>query len=375
MDLKKIIIIGGGFAGLSALEVLCPKKGQSLEATLINEKEKNSFLPLLPDCLGRGINPEHLLFDLKEFSARKHFNLIIDKVSAVNLDKKEVITSGQSLNYDFLIIASGSETNFYGNNDFRRNSFKLDDAQDAALIRRALDENNYDSFLVSGAGYTGVEVATNLRIYLEKRKINKRVIIVERAPVILGPLEQWMKDYVVKNLKKLNIEVLLNSSIEKVEGNKISLAAGTVFDNSMLIWAAGVRTSDFIQNLKIEKNPQGRIRVDEYLRVNDTCYAAGDSAYFSRKNEFLRMAVQFAIAQGACCAKNILRSLKGKRLIKFKPLDLGLIIPLANNRGAGRVLGIEMKGFLPVFFHYLMCIYRSYGLKNKLGLIKDLMRG
>jgi NADH dehydrogenase len=372
MEMKKIIVIGGGFAGLSALSVLCRSRRQGLEVTLINEKDKSSFLPMLPDCLGRNICPEYLLFDLKEFSAKKHFNFIPDKVSAVNLDKKEVVISGKSLNYDFLIVASGSETNFYGNDEIRGNSFKLDDAQDAGLIRKALEENNYDSFLISGAGYTGIEVATNLRVYLKKRKINKKIIIIEHAPAILGPLEQWMKDYVADNLKRLGIEVLLNSSIEKVEGGKIELVGGISFDNSMLIWAAGVKTSDFIQKLNIEKNPQGRIKVDEYLRVNNTCFAAGDTAHFSHKENFLRMAVQFAIVQGECCAKNIIRSIEGKKLIKFRPVDLGLIIPMANNRGAGKVLGIKMKGFLPVFFHYVMCIYRSYGLKNKLGILKDL---
>ncbi|MDD5356515.1 MAG: FAD-dependent oxidoreductase [Candidatus Omnitrophica bacterium] len=371
--MKKVIIIGGGFAGLSALAVFCRSKRQDLEVTLINEKDKVSFLPMLPDCLGRNINPEHLIFDLAEFSAKKHSNFIMDKVAAVNLEKRELVISNKNLKYDFLIISSGSETNFYGNNEIRHHSFKLDDAQDAGLIRKSLDENKYDSFLVTGAGYTGIEVATNLRVYLEKRKINKRIIIVERAASILGPLPQWTKDYVADNLKRLNIEVLLNSSIDKAEGGKISLSGGVSFDNSMLIWAAGVKTSDFIQNLNVEKNPQGRIRVDEYLRVNNTCFAAGDAAYFSYKNNFLRMAVQFAIIQGDCCAKNIIKNIEGRKLIKFRPIDLGLIIPMANNKAAGRVLGIEMKGFLPIFFHYVMCIYRSYGLKNKFGIIKDLM--
>jgi len=368
--MKKIIIIGGGFAGLSALAVFCRRESRDFEITLIDEKDNASFLPMLPDCLGRGVAPEHLLYDLAGLSAKKHFNFIMDKVIGINLEKKEVMTSKVNLNYDFLIVASGSETNFYGNSRLKDCSFKLDNAQDAGSMRKALDD--YDCFLIFGAGYTGIEVATNLRIYLEKKKIDKRIVIVERSAAMLGPLPQWMKDYVADNLKRLNIEVLINSSLDKVEGSKVSLTGGATFDNSMLIWAAGVKTSDFIQNLNVEKNPQGRIKVDEYLRVDNACFAAGDAAYFSRNNIFLRMAVQFAVAQGNCCAKNIIRSAQGKRLIKFRPLDLGLIIPMANNRAAGRILGVNMKGFLPVFFHYLMCIYRSYSLRNKLGIIKDL---
>jgi len=373
--MKRIVIIGGGFAGVSALSGLrSHQKRLGLEVTLINDKQRVSFLPMLPDCLGRNVSPENLLLDLAVLSAKMDFNFIQDRVSAVDLLKKQVTASALTLGYDFLLISSGTETNFYDNNEIRERSFKLDDASDALLVRRALEGKSYASYLIAGAGYTGIEVATNLRVFLKKRKIDKQIMIIERAPSILGPLPQWMKDYVADNLKRLNIEVLLNSSIERVEENRIRLSGGEVFENSMLIWAAGVRTADFIRDLKVEKNPQGRINTDEYLRVNASCFAAGDTAYYSDKNNFLRMAVQFAIMEGAYAAKNIIRILEGKRLAKFKPLDFGYIIPMANNRACGIILGINMKGFLPLLLHYFMCIYRSYGLKNKLGIIKDLIK-
>ncbi|MFA5177080.1 MAG: FAD-dependent oxidoreductase [Candidatus Omnitrophota bacterium] len=364
--MKKIIIIGAGFAGLTALSRLYNygKKGE-LEITLINDKQQSSFLPMLPDCLGRGVAPEHLMLDLAALSKKKNFNFIKDKVISLDLAKKEVSTSALNLQYDFLLIASGSETNFYGNDEIRKTAFKLDNAQDAASLRRALDEKDYDSYLVVGGGYTGIEVATNIRVYLKKRKVDKRIVVIERAPSILGPLPEWTKSYVLANLKRLGIEVLTNTSIEKVAG----------FANPMLIWAAGVRTSDFIQNLNVGKNSQGRLKTDEYLRVNDSCLAAGDAAYFSHKNNFLRMAVQFAIMQGSCAAGNIIRQARGKSLAKYKPVDLGLIIPLANNQACGIILGINMRGCLPVLFHYIMCVYRTYGFRNKLGIVKDLITG
>ncbi len=374
--MKKIIIIGAGFAGISALKRLISYKGrENIEITLINDKEEVSFLPLLPDCLGRDIKPEYLLFDLASLKNRKNFNFVKDRVIALDLEKKEVKTSSISLSFDFLIIASGTETNFYGNNEIKEASFKLDDAQDAILIRKALDEKDFSSYIIAGAGYTGIEVATNLRVYLRKNKKDKRIIIVERAPSMLGPLPQWMKNYVTDNLKRLGIEVLLNASIERIEGNTIRLSDSKVFESSMLIWAAGVRTADFIQNLKVEKNAQGRIKTDEYLRFNDSCFAAGDTAYFPYKNNFLRMAVQFAIMEGSFSALNVLRTIEGRKPVKYTPLDLGYFVPMANNRACGVALGVNMKGRLPVVLHYIMCIYRSYTFKNKLGIIKDLFVG
>ena len=371
--MKKIIIIGAGFAGISAIQRLTSYKGRDdLEVTLINEKEQMSFLPVLPDCFGRNIKPEHLLFNLASLRNRRNFKFVQDRAIALNLEKKEVKTTSLSLNFDFLIIASGSETNFYGNNAIKEASLKLDDAKDAILIRKSLDEKDFNSYIIAGAGYTGIEVATNLRVYLRKNKKDKRIVIVERAASMLGPLPQWMKEYVADNLRRLNIEVLFNTSIDKIENNTVRLSDSKVFENSMLIWAAGVRTADFIQNLGLEKNAQGRIKTDEYLRFNEACFAAGDSAYFSYRNNFLRMAVQFAIMEGSFSALNVLRAVEGRPLVKYTPVDLGYIVPMANNRACGVVLGIKMKGLLPLILHYSMCIYRSYTLKNKLGIIKDL---
>jgi NADH dehydrogenase len=373
--MKKILIIGAGFAGLSSLAVLSRSiRNLGLDVTLINDKDYSSFLPMLPDCLGRGIDPKYLVCDLKVLSKKNNFNFVKDRVLAVDLTNRQVRTTALKLGYDFLIIASGSETNFYGNTQIKDHAFKLDDADDARLLIEAMRSQTSDNYLVAGGGYTGVEVATNLRSYFEKRSLNKKIIIIERAPSILGPLPEWMKDYVVDNLRRLKIDIFVNSGVDSIENAVVKLTDGKVFDNALLIWAAGVRTAYFIQELKVEKNPQGRIKVDSYLRVNDSCFAAGDSGYFTYKNNSLRMAVQFAIKEGACAAGNIVQNIKGENLIEYKPLDLGYVIPMANNRSCGIILGINIKGFFPTLMHYLMCLYRSCNFKNRLGIISDLMK-
>lgn len=363
--MKKIIIIGAGFAGLSASCVLRGKK--DIEVTLIDNKETSDFLPLLPDCIGRGINPENLKFDINKAARR----FIKEEVVAVDLDRRQVVTKAQALDYDYLIIASGSETNFYGNENIRQNAYKLDGAEDIKRIVAILKDNNFTNYIIAGAGYTGIEVATNLRI----NKPNAKIIIAERAASILGPLPEWMKRYVADNLARLKIDVLTETTIDKIEDKKAYFSGNRVFDNSIVIWAAGVKTSAFIQNLKIEKNAQGRIKVDEHLRLNESCFVAGDTTYFAYRDNFLRMAVQFAIMEGEVAAKNILRSIKGANLIKYKPVDLGFVIPMANNRSCGQVFGINLKGFVPTILHFMMCIYRSQGVKNKLGIIGDLIKG
>lgn len=371
--MKKILIIGCGFAGLSAAQRLSRFK-DALEVVVIDKNPYFNFLPCLPDVIGRGIDADNLRYPIKLLSQRLGSNFIQEGVESIDLEKNLVFSPPRNIAYDYLIIASGTETNFYGNSEIRQRAYKLDDAEDARLLRQTIEKNDFDYYIISGAGYTGIEIATNLRTYLHKKSKDKPIIIVEKAPAILGPLPEWIKDYVANNLKALNIRVLLNSSVVKADERRVIVSDQTIFNNAMLIWAAGVKTPDFVQKLNVDKTPQGRLKVDAYLRIKDNCFAVGDSAYFAYNNSFLRMAVQFAITQGDLSGSNIIRSIKGMALRKYNPRDLGYIIPLANNKSCGQIVGIKMKGLLPTFFHYVMSIYRSYGFKNRLGMVSDLLR-
>ena len=371
--MTKILVIGGGFGGISVASKLC-KSGLDLDTILIDKKETSDFLPMLPDCIGRDINPEFLNHKIDNIGKKMGFKFIREEVVSIDLEKRQASTKTLSLNYDYLVIASGSETNFYGNENIRQNAYALDDAVDVKKLMHTLSQNEFDNFIIGGGGYTGIEVATNLRVYLDKAGRKSKIMIVERAPAILGPLPEWIKNYVSDNLKELNIEVCLNCTIEKIDGHSVNLSGGRNLNSALVIWAAGVETAGFIQGLKLEKNPQGRIKVDEYLRINNNCFAVGDAALFTYGRGFLRMAVQFAIAQGECVAQNIIKSIKVEPLKKFMPQDSGYIIPMANNRSCGTVLGLNFKGFLPTALHFLMCIYRSYGMKNKLGIVRDLIK-
>jgi len=370
--MKKVVIIGCGFAGVSAVERLSRFK-REVEVTVIDRNPYFNFLPLLPDVIGRDIDPDNLRFPIRTLSEKLGLTFFEEEVTSVNLEKNSVSTHKQNITYDYLLIAAGSETNFYGNNEVKQCAWKLNDAADAALIRKTIDENDFDYYVISGGGYTGIEIATNLRRYLDKRNKRKPVIIVEKAPGLLGPLPEWMKEYVSGNLKEMNIEVLTNNSVAKTSKNTVTLANQKIFANAMFIWAAGVKTADFIKDMPVEKTPQGRLKVDEYLRIKDNCFVAGDSSYFTYKNGFLRMAVQFAITQGEAAAANIIRSIQGNKLTRFRPADLGYIIPMANNKSCGSILGANLKGILPTLLHYVMCTYRSCGIKNKLGLLKNLI--
>jgi NADH:ubiquinone reductase (H+-translocating) len=371
--MKKVIIIGAGFAGLSAARKLS-RCGLKLEITLFDKKERSDFLPLIPDCIGRNIKLEFLTGDIARFCRKLRINFIKEEVISVDLESRRVFISSADYAYDYLVIASGSQTNFFSNPDAQNYAYALNNVNQVKKIIEGLKSNRFDNFIICGGGYTGIEIATNLGVYFKKANLGNKIIIVERAPGILGPLPEWMKSYVTENIKSMGIEVLTNSVIENIGLEEVSVSGGRVFKRSMLIWVPGVKTAEFIQKLNVPKNPQGRIVVDEYLRVRDNCFCAGDTAFFGSKNNFLRMAVQFAIIQGDQAAKNIIRSIKNMPLRKYRPLDLGYIIPMANNRSCGQVLGLNVTGYLATFLHFSMCIFRAISWKNRWGLICNLLK-
>ncbi|HNW40188.1 MAG TPA: FAD-dependent oxidoreductase [Candidatus Omnitrophota bacterium] len=372
--MKKIVIIGAGFAGLSAARRLS-RCGLPVEITLFDKKGEFNFLPLLPNCLGCLINPDFLVNQVAGFCRKLKIKFNQEEIVSVDLAAREVKSGKASYDYDYLVIASGSQTNFFANSAAQAYGYSLNSVADIQSILARLRENNFENLVICGAGFTGIEAAANLWLYLKKKRLSKKIIIVERAPDILSALPGWIREYVSENLKDLGIEVLTNSMIENIQADKLEISGGKIFQQAMLIWVPGVRTADFIQKLKIAKNPQGRIIVDEYLGAGSNCFCAGDAAAFGKNSIFLRMAVQFAITQGHQAAGNIIRSLKNLPLKKYCPQDLGYIIPMVNNRSCGQVLGWNVSGFLATFLHFTMCIFRSLGWKNRRGLMSDLLKG
>jgi NADH dehydrogenase len=371
--MHKIIIIGAGFAGLSAAKRLSGFNS-GLRITLFDKKDSSDFLPLLPDAIGRRINPDFLAGKISDLSGKENLDFIKEEVIAVDFESRQVVTSNSSYTYDFLVIASGSQTNFFANRDAQNHAYALNSVDDAKRILNALKEDKFENFIICGGGYTGIEAASNLRLYCRKKGITAKIVIVERAPEILAPLPGWMKSYVRANLESMGIEILVNSVIESIQESRLAVSGNRIFEKAMLFWVPGVRTADFIQKLPVEKNPQGRIVVDEYLKFKEDCFCAGDTAFFTKKGGSLRMAVQFAIAEGDHAALNIIRRIKNLPLKKFIPRDLGYIIPMANNKSCGVVFGFNLKGVLPTLLHFIMCIYRLSGLKNKIGLVGNLTK-
>lgn len=380
--MSRLVIAGGGFAGVSALKTLskAPKSLKNkLEITLVDKKPYFEFLPMLPDVSGGWLKPDRIRRGLREICKTRGAAFLEKRIDRLDLEGNTVRADGQDIPYDHLILATGSRTNYYDDHEMREKCICVDSVADAVSARELVLEKAGQgdiNIIVVGGGYTGIELASNIDLLLKRNAKPNKIFIVERAREILATLPAWMRDEVKKELAGLGIEIICDDPVKSYDGSSLTLSSDRKIKDAVCVWAAGVKTPDFIDDLDIPKE-RSRILVDEYLKpagsgINNV-YAAGDTACFKGTGDdtILRMAVMFSLAQGKNAAGNILRQITGRPLTRYEPVDLGFLIPVASGKAPGKVLGANVHGSAGYLMHYFMCIYRSEPA-NRYAILKDL---
>jgi NADH dehydrogenase len=368
-----VVIVGGGFAGLAAAEMLRRGRGR-VDVTLIDRKPTWDFLPMLPDVLGGRVNPDHLEYDLARLGRSLGFTFVQGEVTSVDVPGRAVRTADRSLPFDHAVIATGTRTAFHGDEQARQHARQLDTVADARRVLDDLADSARRAFVVVGGGYTGVEVATNIRATFRRRGLRRRILICELAPSILHGLRPEFRNYAENNLRRMDIEVHTGTTVAEIEPDRCRLSSGEFIRDALVIWNAGKRGRDVAASLPAEADRQGRVRVDDRLLIDDRVAVVGDAAHFEYRGAPLRMAVQFALVEGWRAGLNVLRSLGGRGPVVCRPHDLGIVVPMANGRSCGRALDMLVYGRLATALHYGMCIYRSRGLGRRLRMIAGLRR-
>ena len=372
-----IVIIGAGFAGLEAARVLSGKRkalGQR-RIIVVDAKRTFDFLPVLPDVISGRIPRAHASVDLAAYLENRGVSFENAQVESLDTNAREVrLKSGHVLSFEYVIVAPGSQTNFYGMKDLEKRALKLDSAQDAAMIQNTVCTYPEKCFVIVGGGYTGIELATHIARLLKKRRVKKtRIHVIERQEDILGSLPVWMKNYCRINLCALRVALTTDVSIKESTDAFLKLSNGLEIPDYLLIWAAGVQTPDFVRQLAVPKDRQGRLETDATLQFAPGAFVAGDAASLASRGKPLRMSVLFSLKEGRVAAGNVVRLCLGKKdLKKYRPLDLGFLVPLSNRKACGQVFFLPIRGFIGWVLHYLMCIYRSLTWPCRLGIFADM---
>lgn len=369
--MSRILILGGGFAGLSAARAL---RRSRQECVLVDQRAAQEFLPLLPDLIGREFPPDLLRLPYTQASDRWGFRFLRARVSQINAADHVVHTlDGPSLRYDALIIALGSVSADRGVPGVREHARMLDGIADAHRIAQQFRCAPDATYLVAGGGYTGVELATNLARLSRHHGGQARILIAESGDALCRATGPRCSAYVTRQAQLGGVELLRETRVASVDGTKLELTNGERLTDTHLLWATGVETPPCVRALDLPQTPDGRLICDASLRLADGLFVAGDCAGVTHRGHPLRMSIQAALMQGAAAARNAERALKRHPPRRYRPVDLGYVVPLAHGVACGNALGIPVKGRPGMLLHYLMCLYRTWLPATRHALFRHLL--
>jgi NADH dehydrogenase len=356
---KNIVIIGGGFAGINLAKELGNNPHFSI--TLVDKNNYNFFPPLIYQVATAYLEPSSISYPFRKLFAEKtnlHFRL--GSLVKVETELNQVILNNGSLSYDTLVFATGAETNYFGNENIRKNSIPMKTLSDAIIMRNTLllrmeqasisnDPKEVEKLLtlvIAGGGPTGVEISgmfAEMKLgilrkdYPELKGKGGGIYLVDGGKAVLSPMSEKSQQDTAAVLNKLGVTLIMNTHVEDFSDDTVVLSDGAKIISKNLIWAAGVTAKTF-EGIPAAWYGRGkRLLVDEHNKVigSDNVYAVGDTCLQTSDEAFPAghpQVAQVAIQQGKQLAKNIIRAQGGKNLLAFKYKDRGsmAIIGYAN---------------------------------------------
>lgn len=391
-QLPRVVVIGAGFAGLNLIKRL---RNKPIEIVLLDKNNFHQFQPLLYQVAIAGLEPDSIVTPIRKlFQGYKNLVFRMAEVLEINPKKQMVITNIGYLTYDFLVIATGSTTNYYGLNQIAENSVGLKDIRDALDIRSWVLQNLEEAvitcdlkekdaltnFVIVGGGPAGVELAGALaefkryllhKDYPEIAKEWMKIYLLEAGDRLLSAMSEKSSQHALKVLKKLEVEVLLNTAVESYDGEKVSLKDKKPITAKSLVWTAGVQGSypKGLTHSNIERG--NRLKVDSYNQVTgyENIFAIGDVAVMV-SDELPKghpMLAPVAIQQGNLLAKNLLHFIKdGKFKKPFHYSDKGSMATIGKNKAVAEIGKTKLKGWLAWVMWSTVHLISITGFKNKL---------
>jgi NADH dehydrogenase len=400
---QRILILGGGFGGLyTALRLERIFSGDdSVEITLLSDENFLLFTPMLPQVPSGTIEAKHIVSPLRAFFRTVRFQNA--EVESIDYQARVVVASHcgvcgpRKLEFDHLVLALGSITQFHGLPGVAENAFPMKSLSDAMSFRNHIIDvfEHADmqsepatreamlTFVVAGGGFAGVETAAELRdfahtvrrYYPNVRAEEVRVVLVHSGARIMPEISESLALYAARKLRTKGVEVLLNTRVVSAAGDWVELSNGDRIVARTLVWTTGVAPSPLLATTPCQRNRRGQVVVNEFLEVpgHPGIWALGDCAEIPtpQAGQFYPPTAQHAIRQGKAVAENIAASIQGGQGRPFLYKPIGVLASLGRRSAVAEVCGFRFSGFFAWWLWRTVYLFKLPGLERKVRVALD----
>lgn len=377
-SMKKIVILGGGFAGISAAKKLLKyKKVHQLNITLIDKKDFQLFTPALYEVATSEAPKQKVIIPYKDIFD-KRISVVKGSVHSID-NKKQIVklSSGEELSYDFLLVALGSEPAYYNIPGLKEHSITLKTLEDALKIKNTIKDmcckegvcKRQVKVVIGGGGFAGTELAAELLSYKDRLAVQNHlerdcldISVIQGSDRLLKELDEHVSVIAQKRMKNSQMHFCFGAHIKEVTNTHVLTDDGKKYPYDLLLWTGGVMPNNHLHHESFPLTKRGQIAVNTSLNVQnyDNVFAAGDiSGFVDPKSGASAPGVaQVAEEQGRISAENIIRTIVGKPLLQYHLRHFGYIVPLRGKYASAEFMGnLHLDGFLGWVLEQLVGLY------------------
>jgi NADH dehydrogenase len=390
----RVVIIGAGFGGFWAIRELTKAP---VDVVLVDRNNYHTFFPLLYQVGAAELGPEQISHPVRSFLRRRpNVEFLMDEVKNVDMVHRVVEGNRHSLNYDYLVLAAGSASHFFGVSGAAENSLPLRSLEEGIEVRNHIlhcfEQAAHEpdpavcqrllTFTIVGGGPTGVEFSGALSELISgpMRKDYPtldfqmvQIVLLEAGKGLLSGMPQKLSQYALDRLHQKGVKVRLEALADEVTGQSVRLKSGELIPTKTVIWTAGVRASGVAESLGLPVNNKGQVSVGPTLQIPEhpEVYVVGDSASLEANDGPLPMIAPVAMQQGEAAARNIVRQVNGQEPHPFRYKDMGMLAGIGRNAAVAHLGRVKFTGFLAWVLWLVVHIYRLIGFRNRLQVLTD----
>ncbi|AKP51051.1 NAD(P)/FAD-dependent oxidoreductase [Cyclobacterium amurskyense] len=396
LSLPRIVVIGAGFAGLKLAREL---KNKDYQVILLDKNNYHQFQPLFYQVATAGLEPSAISFPLRKvFHNTPNVTFRMAEAQRIDQSKNRLYTDIGYIDYDYLILAMGADTNYFGMKNIMDNSVPMKSVSEALFIRNKII-SNYErainiadiekrkalmNVVIVGGGPTGVELAGAMaelrnkvfpKDYPQLNFENMKVVLIEAGPSLLAGMSSSSGQKAKEYLESLKVKVMLQTAVEDYDGLNVIIKGESGIQTNTLLWAAGIKPNGIEGILDVQKFKNGRLLVDEYNLVKDASniYALGDLC-LQQLPDYPKghpQVAQVAIQQADNLAKNFLAKLKDKPSKAFKYKDLGRMATVGRKLAVVDLPFMKLQGVLAWLIWLFVHLMAILGVKNRIFIFLD----